>query len=253
MQIRVQSIKLFFALLCLVSLSRCTKESASAGGAADGAGGSTARFTIAGNYLYVVDNKSLKAFSIANPSAAPVLKSTVDIGLNIETIFPYQDKLFVGSSSSMYIFSLADPEKPLRVARADYIIRMSCDPVVALDSTAFATLNAGGRCGGGMSALVVYDIRNIENPILKNQVPLSGPFGLGVKDSALYVCEGMGGLNVYNIRNTYSPLLIRRITGETFYDVIPYGNILICQVSNGIALYDISVRHQPVLLSRILN
>lgn len=244
---------LLILLLLTVLVKSCTKESADSGAAASGAGGSTARFTIAGNFLYVVDHTSLKAFDISNPAAAPVLKSTTDVGINVETIFPYQDKLFIGSSFSMHIFSLANPEKPFRLAQADYMVRMSCDPVVAKDSTAYATLNATGPCGGGFSQLVVYNIKDITKPVLQTTRPLNGPYGLGISDSALYVCDGSAGLNVYNIRNTYAPLLLRTVQGETFYDVIPYGNILICQVGRGIALYDISNRHQPVFLSSILN
>lgn len=234
-------------------VNSCTKESASGGGQATGAGGSTARFTIAGNYLYVVDNTSLKAFDISNPAAAPVLKSTTDVGINIETIFPYQDKLFIGSSMSMHIFSLANPATPQRLAKADYMVRMSCDPVVAKDSTAYATLNATGPCGGTSSQLVIYNIKDITKPLFQTSFSLVAPHGLGVSDSALYVCDGAAGLKVFNTRNTFSPIYLRTITNETFYDVIPYGNILICQLSDGIALYDISTRHQPVFLSKILN
>ncbi len=248
-----KNILLLTILISLCFLYSCNKESLSGAGQASGAGGSTAKFTISGNYLYVVDNTSVKAFDISNPAAAPVLKSTTDVGVNIETIFPYQDKLFIGSSFSMHIFSLGNPEKPTRLAKADYMVRMSCDPVVAKDSTAYATLNSTGPCGGGGSQLVVYNIKDIAKPILQTTLPLSGPHGLGISDSALYVCDGGAGLKVYNIRNTFSPLLLRTISGETFFDVIPFGNILICQVSRGIALYDISSRHQPVFLSRILN
>ena len=244
---------LIIIISVVLAINSCTKESANGAAQSAGAGGSTARFTIIGNFLYVVDNTSLKAFDISNPAVAPVLKSTTDVGVNIETIFPYQDKLFIGSSFSMHIFSLINPEKPTRLAQADYMIRMSCDPVVAKDSTAYATLNGTGPCGGGGSQLVVYNIKDIRRPVLQGTFPLTGPHGLGISDSALYVCDGSAGLRVYNIRNTYSPQLLRTINGETFYDVIPYGNILICQVSNGIALYDISTRHQPVFLSRILN
>lgn len=244
---------IFYLLIGFSLLNSCTKDSAGFASESAGAGGSTARFTIAGNFLYVVDHTSLKAFDISNTTVAPVLKSTTNIGVNIETIFPYQDKLFIGSSFSMHIFSLSNPEKPTRLAQADYIIRMSCDPVVAKDSTAYATLNGTGPCGGGLSQLVVYDIKNITAPILKTTLPLSGPYGLGISDSALYVCDGVSGLLVYNISNTYAPQLRSTITGATFYDVIPYGNLLICQVSTGIELYDITNRLQPQFLSRILN
>ncbi len=244
---------LFIIAIATLSFSQgCTKEGAADASKASGAGGSTARFTIIGNYLYVVDNTKLKAFDISNPSAAPVLKSTTSVGINIETIFPYQDKLFIGSSFSMHIFSITNPENPVKLAQADYIVRMSCDPVVAKDSTAYATLNSSGPCGGGMSQLVVYNIKDITRPQLMTNLPLNGPYGLGISDNALYVCDGQTGLKVFNINYTYNPQLLRTITGDTFYDVIPYGNTLICQVSNGIVLYDISNRQQPVFVSRIL-
>jgi hypothetical protein len=254
----VINMKNYFYLLIISSslyfLSGCNKDGASeASKASSGAGGSTARFTISGNYLYVVDNSSLKAFDISNPSVAPVLKSTTAVGINIETIFPYQDKLFIGSSFSMHIYSLTNPERPTKLAQADYIVRMSCDPVVAKDSTAYATLNSVGPCGGGVSQLVVYDIKNIASPVLRQTHPLTAPYGLGISDSALYVCDGTSGLRVFNVKNTYNPQLLNTITGDTYYDVIPYGNILICQVSNGLVLYDISIRQQPVFLSRLLN
>jgi hypothetical protein len=241
-------------ILLLSALVNCTKESAAFGGTS-GAGGSTARFTIAGNYLYVVDNVSLKSFDISTNSL-PVYKSKTEIGVNIETIFPYQDKLFIGSSSSMYIYSLSDPAKPQRLSKAEYTIRMACDPVVAKDNVAYATLRSNGPCGFGMSALVVYNITNVSNPLLEKTIPLSGPYGLGLKNSALYVCEGTGGIKVFDITNIYNPVAGTTLTatGTTFYDVIPYGNVLIAQVNDGFILYDIGTDpQQPAFLSRIIN
>jgi len=242
------------AIFILSALISCTKETASAG-ASTGAGGSTARFTIAGNYLYVVDNISLKAFDISS-NTTPVFKSKTEIGINIETIFPYQDKLFIGSSSTMYVYSLSDPTKPTQLGKAEYTIRMSCDPVVARDSVAYATLRSTGRCGGSQSALVVYNIKNVSSPQLMNTVPLIEPYGLGIKNNSLYVCEGSGGISVFNITKAYDPIQVSdiRINNTIFYDVIPYGNILIAQVNDGFILYDIGTNPmQPAFLSRILN
>ena len=244
------------SVFTMCTLLNCTKESNSLDvGGAKGAGGSTARFTIAGNYLYVVDNVSLKAFDISS-STTPVYKSKTEIGINIETIFPFQDKLFIGSSSTMYIFSLSDPARPTQLGKAEYTIRMSCDPVVARDSVAYATLRATGNCGGAQSALVVYNIKDISSPQLISTVGLSGPYGLGLKNNSLYVCEGAYGLRVFNITNAYFPIQVSevRAPNTTFYDVIPYGNILIAQVNDGFILYDIGTNPmQPAFLSRILN
>jgi len=244
------------ALFSLPALVNCTKESASDNGTSStGAGGSTARFTIAGNYLYVVDNVSLKAFEISS-GTSPVYKSKTEIGINIETIFPYQDKLFIGSSSSMYIYSLIEPSIPERLAKAEYTIRMACDPVVARDSVAYATLRATSRCGGSQSALVVYNIKNTSSPQLMNTVWLHSPYGLGIKNNSLYVCEGNYGIKVFNITNAYGPIEVGELMANNtiFYDVIPYGNILIAQVNDGFILYDIGTNPmQPAFLSRILN
>ena len=243
------------AIFFLSIFTSCSKEMTSAGGASAGAGGSTARFTIAGNYLYVVDNLSLKAFDISSNTSA-VYKSKTDIGINIETIFPYQDKLFIGSSSTMYIYSLSDPAKPTQLGKAEYTIRMACDPVVARDSVAYATLRSTGRCGGSQSALVVYNIKNISSPQLMNTFFLTAPYGLGIKNNSLYVCEGQNGIRVFNITKAYEPIQVSevRANNTTFYDVIPYGNILIAQVNDGFIIYDIGTNPmQPAFLSRILN
>lgn len=240
-------------IIMLALFSQCSKDSnALNAGANNGAGGSTARFTIIGNYLYVVDHNSLKTFNITNPNA-PVYKTKTDVGINIETIFPHQDKLFIGSSNAMYIFSLTDPEKPVQLSRSEYVIRMSCDPIVARDSVAYATLRGSGPCGGGRSALVVYNIKNTANPQLVRDITLQGPYGLGLKENALYVCEGSGGLKIFNISNAYQPIPAGDINGRTFYDVIPYGNILLAQTSTGFALYDITNPLQPVFQAEVHN
>ena len=252
----MKTIKIILLIFLITGVINCTKDSVSGvSNLQSGAGGSTARFTIAGNYLYVIDNTALKSFDISTLST-PVYKSKTEIGINIETIFPYQDKLFIGSSSSMYIYSLTDPSKPERIARAEYTIRMSCDPVIAKDSVAYATLRASGPCGGGQSALVVYNIKNTSSPSLITTIPLFEPYGLGVKDNALYICEGNSGLNVFNVSQVYNPVFVSTIApANTFFsDVIPYGNILIAQVNDGFILYDIGTNPlQPAFLSRILN
>ena len=247
-------IKIFMGTMLVLFYSNCTKESNSAANTNTGAGGSEARFTIAGNYLYVVDHTSLKSFLITDPNQ-PVYKSKTDIGINIETIFPYGDKLFIGSSSSMYIYSLADPANPKQVGNAHYEIHMSCDPVVVKDQAAYATLRSDGPCGWmNGSALVVYDISSVSSPVLKTTVPMNTPYGLGVEGNALYVCNGMSGLTVFDVSSPYAPNQGMTISDKTFYDVIPYDNILICQVSDGFALYDIGTdRLHPVFISNVLN
>lgn len=246
---------LYLLYTCLlISVFNCSKESASRNeSAAGGAGGSTARFTINGNYLYVVDHTGLKTFDITNP-LAPVYKGKKELGLNIETIFPYGDKLFIGSSTTMYIYSVTTPDNPGLIASAQYQIRMACDPVVANETVAYATLRSGGPCGGANSQLVVYNIQNPSTPVLVNTIFLNNPYGLGMQGNALYVCESDGGLKVFDRTEQYHPVLKHTVTGERFLDVIPYGDILIAQVQDGMVLYDIATNPlEPAFIAKVNN
>lgn len=254
----IHNIIVLSSLLALLVPLSCTKNGESLAASANGAGGSTARFTINGNFLYVVDHTSLKSFDISVPSN-PVYKDKTEIGLNIETIFPFQDKLFIGSSSSMYIYSLQDPAKPLLLSKSDYTVSMACDPVFVKDSVAYAALRVQltGPCSSrllGQSVLQIYNIKNPGQPILMGTAPLLSPQGLGVKGNALYVCEITNGLHLFDVTDPYVPVDKGLLTGETFYDVIPYGNILIAQVAGGFRLYDIGADPlQPQLLGTVMN
>lgn len=246
---------LFFALLTL-SFYGCDKSAAdsAAFAAPTGTGGSLARFTIAGNYLYTVDKQNLKVFDISNPAQAD-FKRSVPVGFEVETIYPFKDKLFIGSTSVVHIFSISDPANPQKLSEAisPNVLRR-CDPVVAKDTVAYATLRTNGICGGTQSILAVYDIKDVTRPVQKGFAPVTEPYGLGYSDTTLYVCDRQDGLVVFNISNAYNPVRIRstKLGTSQFIDVIPYGNVLICWLSDGLALYDISNRQNPVLTKQIL-
>jgi hypothetical protein len=216
-----------------------------------GQGGSLARFTIAQDHLFMVNDRELKTFSLANP-ADPVLTKSITIGEDIETIFSYRDKLFIGSRNAMYIYSIANPSSPQELGQASHV--RACDPVVANDSIAYVTVRRGTDCGGTTNALYVYDVTNILNPKQKNVIALDGPWGLGMMNNRLYVCDGGNGLIVYNITNPLYPSQIKRVSGEIFYDVIPVDseNILICMIEGGIAIYS-TANDELQKLAKIVN
>lgn len=219
----------------------------------NGQGGSTARFTILGNYLYIVDNQNLRVFDISD-ATNPVLVNKVSVGFDIETIFPFNDKLYIGSKTAVYFFSVADPKNPKQMSQAiePSIIRR-CDPVVGRDNVAWATLNVSGPCGGSQSLLVTYDISNLANPKKMGQSNLTAPGGLGYKNDALYVCDGTEGVKIYSIQNPFFPEYRNQFgrSLDRFLDVIPYKDILICQTSSGISTYDIKSPLNPIYLASI--
>jgi hypothetical protein len=246
---------IYLAVVSIVFL-HCSKDggnSSFAGGGQSGVGGSMARFAIVGNYMYAVDKEDLRVCSIAN-AADPKLVKIVKVGFEIETIFPFKDKLFIGSTSVVHIFSITNPESPEKLSQAiSPTVLRRCDPVVAKDTVAYATLRTNAECGGIQSILAVYDVKNISNPIQRKAIPVGEPYGLGYKDDVLYVCDRQAGLRVYDISNAYDPVQIKVLNNnnEWYMDVIPYNDVLICWTQTGTSLYDISNNRNPVFLASI--
>jgi len=230
-------IVLFFSVFLYMEFAACTKEATSSAESSSGKGGSLARFTIAGNYLYLADFSTLRVFDISNPSA-PVEKPQVQVEFGIETIFPYKDKLFIGASAGMYIYSIADPAAPVKLGSVLHL--RSCDPVIANDSVSYVTLQGNTRCGPAESGLYIYDIKNISAPNLIKLMPLSSPYGLGLMDSVVFVCRGNDGLTAVNVKKPSDPKIMYTKTEASYLDVIPYNSMLICYVNTGILLYDAS-------------
>ncbi len=248
--------KLFFLIIAgTLLITSCDKADNSAskttGTTATGTtgqGGSLARFTTAMDYLYVVDDQKLYTYSLTN-AANPQFKGAIDVGFSIETIYSYQDKLFIGSSSAMYVYSLADAAHPAKLGQASHV--RACDPVVANDSLAYVTVRSGSRCGGTTSALMVYDVKYIMQPLLRNTIPMSSPWGLGMKDNRLYVCNGSAGMNVYDISNPVFPKLLKQLSGNTFYDVIIVDNLMVAMIEGGTALYELKANDEISLAAKI--
>ena len=241
---------LFFAITFFFSCEKAADSASAAAATATGKGGSLARFTIVGNYLYLADVSTLKVFDITNPQSTSQQPS-LNLPFGVETIFPYKDKLFIGSQDGMYIYSIANPAQPALLGQARHV--RSCDPVVANDNTAFVTLMGGRPCGPAEDGLYIYNITSLTSPVLLKKELIPTPNGLGLADSILYVCQKRNGLSIYNIANPAMPLLRNKLTTYTFEDVIPYNNLLICYISTGLVLYDISNKTNPVQLALINN
>jgi hypothetical protein len=92
----VRSADFFFA--SPLSSSSGQSGTAAGGGSPFGVGGSMARFTIVNNYLYAVSNSALNVVSIAN-GADPVFSNKVQMNWGIETLYPFNNRLFIGSTT----------------------------------------------------------------------------------------------------------------------------------------------------------
>lgn len=232
-----------------IVVNSCTKsDSVNSSSGNTGVGGSLARFTIVGNYLYIADLSYLSVYNITDPSHTSFVKN-IFVGWNIETIFPNDNLLFLGSQTGMYIYSLDNPADPILKGQAQHL--RSCDPVVAKDSFAFVTLKSGAPCGTATNGLYTYNIKNVTTPELISTLEIPSPAGLGYKDTTLFVCCESNGLAVINIKDEKHPVIKKMIATNTFYDVIVLNNTLVCMVKDGIDLYDITDVNNIELLKNI--
>ncbi|MEM9363334.1 MAG: hypothetical protein AAGA43_11895 [Bacteroidota bacterium] len=196
----------------------------SSDGGTTGQGGSLARFKIVGEYLYAVDTHTINVFDISDLQNPQDLED-VYAGFDIETIFNRGEHLFLGSMRGMYIYDISSPATPTFVSEFQH--GTACDPVVVDGDYAYVTLRGGNGCGALESGLFIVDISTIQKPELTISYPMDEPYGLGIRNEKLFVCDGSSGLKVYDKTNVEDISLLNHFKDIVTFDVIPLENHLI--------------------------
>jgi len=199
-----------------------------------GTGGSMARFNISDNFLYVVGEYNLSVFDISNPTT-PTITSQEQVGWQIETIFNNEGYLYLGSATGLYIYDIENPAKPVYASDIQHIY--GCDPVVVKDDLAYVTIRGGNLCGQEFSQLEIIDISDKKNPQSLQIYEMESPYGLGVKDDRLFVCDGEFGLKIYDTSNSPELEMTDHFKELNAYDVIPMENALIMIGDNVLSQY----------------
>lgn len=209
-------------------------------GSTFGIGGSMARFGLYNDYLYAVDNSTLYLFDVKNPDS-PGSIGTQNVGWNVETMFIYDGHMFFGTQTGMLIYNLDVATVPEYVGQFWHVT--SCDPVVISDGYAYITLRGGTRCGSNVNRLDVLQLSDdYTNNTLLASYPMSGPYGLGIDDDILFVCDGDAGLKVYDVadKQHIDDHMLARFSNINTYDVIPVNGYLFMIGDDGFYQYDYS-------------
>ncbi|MGD9930505.1 MAG: LVIVD repeat-containing protein [Mangrovibacterium sp.] len=239
-----------------LSMDMANFSSASGGvgggsGTTFGIGGSMARFGLYKNFLYIVDNTLLYVFNISNLES-PVDLGAKSIGWNIETMFLYDDHMFLGTTSGMLVYSLEIEQNPTYINQYNHIT--SCDPVVVQNDLAYVTLHDGGWCGRSVNRLDVIRMSDQYTKLtMIASYPMANPHGLGIDGDVLFVCDGGAGLKIFDASDplTISSHKIAEFPDINTYDVIPVNNYLFMIGDAGFYLYDYSDLQNIQLLSTI--
>lgn len=204
-----------------------------------GIGGSMAQFTITGSFLYVLRPSTITSFDLGS-DRCPQQSSETPVAWNAETIFPYNNHLFLGTTSGMMIYNLNNPSEPEFVSAISHLT--ACDPVVVQDNRAYVTVRTGTTCQGFLNQLLVIDISNYSNPTLLAEYNLTNPHGLGIDGNTLFICDGSDGLKVFDAADdmAISDNLLAHYQQISTFDVIPFNDVLIMSATEGIYQYDYS-------------
>lgn len=213
----------------------------------NGVAGSMASMVLMNDHLYAIrEPHSVGIVDISAP-AAPRLDTTFYAGFDLETIYPFEDKLFLGSSTGMFMYDLSNPVSPVQLGTFSH--GRACDPVVTDGKYAYVTLRGSSSCGGASNELNIVDVKDLMHPVLVKTYPLTGPTGLSKDGNLLFVCDDKNGVRVYNASNPDALKQIAEIDSKEPYDVIAGGKNALVVGKKGLYQYDYSNLNNIRLLS----
>ena len=232
----VMKLKAFYFTLLVMSVG-CNLDSVSPGSAINSfsQGGSTASFTISGDYLYTIDATTLSTFDISDESEIRFLNKLRLNTIQLETIFPFGNKLYLGSTTGVLIIDISNPSSPIYISEYQHVV--SCDPVVTDGVYAYVTLRSGNNCGQVEDELQVIDLSNINNPQVISTYPLTSPRGLALNGNTLYVCDD--GIKVFDVSNKNNIELVNHVRSIPANDVIYYNSQLLVTADDGFYQFNV--------------
>jgi len=217
-------------------------------GNSTGVAGSMASMILMNNYLYAISEMHSLGIIDVSDAAHPKLDSSFSAGFDLETIYPFEDKLFLGSDIGVFMYDVSNPGQPVSIGEFEH--GQACDPVIADSNYAYVTLHSGSTCGSDKNELDVVDVQDLANSKLVKTYNLIKPTGLSKDGDLLFVCDDTN-VKVYNASNPSALQLLQQITSNQPYDVIAANKKLIVVNADGISQYDYSNVHNIRMLSFI--
>ncbi|MDR0413021.1 MAG: hypothetical protein LBH61_04380 [Dysgonamonadaceae bacterium] len=198
--------------------------------------GSMSRFGLYGKYLYAVVNNRMKIVDLSDNAPRP--SGDFYVGNDVETIFPYENKLFMGTPTGLLIYSVENPLQPALRSQISHVY--GCDPVVVENDLAYVTVHDGNLCGQTSNELIIIDVSDVDNPQPVVSYEMHHPKGLGIDRGTLFVCDD--GLKIFKNTEpqTLMSNLLKHYKGMDGYDVVSYDNTLMMISGNGLYQYDYS-------------
>ena len=212
--------------------------------------GTVNRMAIVDDYMYVIGLSDFYVFQDIDNIISKSFHQEY-FSHQMETIYPMDNYLFIGSLNSMSIYDISQPNAPAYVSAFQHAT--SCDPVLPTeDGLAYVTLRSGDECPGDENTLNIIDIDDIQRPFLVSSIEMDSPYAMSIHDNVLYVGEGSNGFRSFSIDGRRLTPLIHN-QQITAYDIIPHpvrNDILVFAGPAGITQYTVD-NNQLTIVSEI--
>jgi hypothetical protein len=209
-----------------------------------GIAGSMAKMVLIGNNLYTIPERhSMQIVNVGNPAQLQKGQN-IYAGYDLETIYPFKDKLFLGSEEGVYIYDVSNPANP--VSSGTFKHGRACDPVITDGNYAYVTLHEGTSCGGAANELDVIDVTDLSNPVPVETIQMTKPMGLSKDGNLLFVCDGPG-VKVYDAGTPSALQLRNTLNVGNAYDVISSNQRLVVMSDKGVYQFNYGRPDMPLL------
>lgn len=191
--------------------------------------------TLVGDYLYAIpEEHTVGAVNIAD-STNPTAVSSEAFGYDLETIFPIQGNLLVGSKEGVFVYSISNPAQLTEVGEFKH--GTACDPVIANSAYAYVTLRSGTDCGGAANELDVLNAQDISNSAQIAAYPMTSPTGMCLDGSLLFVCDSTI-VRVFDASNPANLLQLSAVPVNSPKDVIAGNHVMLVVAADGLYQFD---------------
>jgi len=245
----MKNIFYFFAIAIISTLIACSsKADFAAESNSNGVSGSITKFAIHKGYMYALNPNEVQTYSLENPDQ-PELVHTIETDYGLETIIVYDNTVYVGSRTSLYILDISTPYQPEILSQSDREAQgffSGCDPVIVKDNYAYSTVKIVENICGNLNArslLLVYDVSDKRNPKIVEEYELNEPNGLAYIGNYLLVCDaGLDELVVFDISEpaNLKALPEHNITIINPVDLIIHDSKMIVSTANSFNIYSIN-------------
>ena len=210
--------------------------------------GSMTRFLPIDKFLYAISFNELVIFELTE-TYQPLRWGKLDTQAAAETLFRLNGILYVGTTTGMLMYDVANPGNPNFINSIAHFT--SCDPVVADDKYAYVTLRGGTNCWNDLNELQIIDIQDPSNISLIGKHIMFNPHGLAIIGDYLLVCDGTAGIKVLDVSDRTIPTIKGTYPIDFAYDVIVSFPTALVVGKQVMYQYDISNLPEMVKISEI--